>query len=213
MDLHYIDGSPFSRILRVLALEHDLPVRLHEITVFPPPPDLQALNPMWQVPVLVLRGEALFPTRIALDGLLDQIMGDHPDIARRVSRPGQTRADEQVLAVILTMGDALATHHYLDWAGFGPVGKNRLGFNPPERYMSRVLATLDWLEARLDGTAGFQPGHISVQDIALAVFILWTESRGPIAWRGRPRTEALVARLETRASFQATAPRPHSLLD
>ena len=44
MDLHYIDGSPFSRIIRVLALEHRLKVTPHEITEFPPPPDLQALN-------------------------------------------------------------------------------------------------------------------------------------------------------------------------
>ena len=76
--------------------------------------------------------------------------------------------------------------------------------------MVRVLTTLDWLEARLD-PAGFQPGCISVQDIALACLILWAESRGPIAWRGRPNTEALVARLEERDSFRATAPRPHAL--
>ncbi len=53
MELHYIDGSPFSRIVRVLALEHRLPVTTREITEFPPPPALQALNPMWQVPVLI----------------------------------------------------------------------------------------------------------------------------------------------------------------
>lgn len=213
MDLHYIDGSPFSRILRVLALEHRLPVAAHEITQFPPPPDLQVLNPMWQVPVLILRGEVLFPTRIALDGLLSQVTAPHPEVAATVSRPGQDRADEQVLAVILTMGDALAAHHYLDWAGFGPVGRNRLGFNPTERYMQRVLATLDWLEEKLTVAQGFQPGHISVQDIALAVFLLWTDSRGPIDWRGRPGIEALVARLQPRPSFQSTAPRPHKLLD
>ena len=151
MDLHHIDGYPFACTLRVLAQEHRVPVTLHEITAFPPPPDLQALIPMWQVPVLVLQGEALFPTRIALDGLPDQVRQDHPEVARRVSRPGSTRADELVLAVILTMGDALAAHRYLDWAGFGPSGRNRLGFSPPERHMQRGLATLDWLEARLPG--------------------------------------------------------------
>ena len=212
MELHYIDGSPFSRIVRVLALEHRLPVTTREITEFPPPPALQALNPMWQVPVLIDGDQVLFPTRIVIDALLDHVPALQPEVARSVSRPGNARGDEQILAVILTMGDALAAHHYLEWAGFGPLGKNRLGFSPPERHMERVAATLDWLEDRLGG-GGFLPGVISVQDIALACFILWTESRGPIPWRGRPRIEALVALLEPRPSFQATTPRPHVLID
>jgi hypothetical protein len=76
--------------------------------------------------------------------------------------------------------------------------------------MLRVYNTLDWLQARMD-TAGFQPGLISVQDIALSCFILWSESRGPIDWRGRPKIEALITRLESRLSFVATVPRPHQL--
>lgn len=127
-------------------------------------------------------------------------------------RPDHTRADEQGLAVILTMGDALAAHHDLDWAGIGQASRNRLGFSPRERHMQRVLAALDWLEARRPG-AGLQPGVISGQDIALAVFTWWSETRGPIAWRERSRIEALVARLEPRTSFAATIPQPHKLDD
>lgn len=212
MELFYIDGSPFARIVRILVQEHGIAVTTQEITEFPPPPKLQAINPMWQVPVLIDRGETLFPTRIVIDALLDHAAPGNPEIARLVARPGQTRADEQVLAVILSMGDALVAHHYLDWAGFGPTGKNTLGYAPAQRNMLRVLATLDWLEARLS-PQGFHPETISVQDIALAVFILWTESRGPIDWHGRPKIAALVARLDQRPSFVATAPRPHKLLD
>jgi glutathione S-transferase len=76
--------------------------------------------------------------------------------------------------------------------------------------MTRVLSALDWLEDRL-GADGIIPGPISVQDIALTCLVLWTESRGPIGWRDRPRIEALVARLGDRPSFKATAPRPHVL--
>jgi hypothetical protein len=43
-------------------------------------------------------------------------------------------------------------------------------------------------------------------DVAVACFILWSEVRGPIAWRGRPRLESLVAGLEPRPSFRSTAP-------
>ena len=208
MDLHYIDGSPFARILRVLIVEHALPVTLHEITTFPPP-DLMALNPMGHVPVLVRDGIARFPTGIAITALLQGI-ANSASVATAIARPAQALDDDQTLAVIFAMGDALVAHHYLDWAGFGPVSRNRLGFAPPERNMLRVTTTLDWLEARI-GADGFQPGIIAVQDIALACLLLWTESRGPIAWRGRPRIEALVAKLQSRPSFSATEPRPHNL--
>ena len=204
MDLHYIDGSPFARMARVLILEHGLPVALHEITEFPPPEAYLAINPLGQVPVLVENGTSHFPTRIVLEVLLSKARGPGA-VATAIGRPGRQIGDEQILAVILAMGDALAAHHYAEWAGIGPVGRNRLGFDPAARNMTRVLATLDWLEARI-GPEGFQPGVISVQDVALACLILWSESRGPIPWRDRPGIEAMVARLGQRPAFAATAP-------
>jgi glutathione S-transferase len=205
MNLHYIDGSPFARMARVLILEHGLPVTLEEVTDFPPSAAHLALNPLGQVPVLVTADAVLFPTRIILDELLARASAG--EVAAAVSREGRAREDEQVLAVILAMGDALVARQYAKWAGMAPIGRNRLGFDPVERNLARALATLDWLEARI-GPDGFHPGIVSVQDIALACLILWTESRGPVAWRGRPRIEALVARLERRPAFIATVPPP-----
>jgi hypothetical protein len=76
--------------------------------------------------------------------------------------------------------------------------------------MTRALRTLDWLANRMhDGC--FQSGIISVQDIALTCFIMWTESRGPIDWRGRPQIESLIGNLEGRTSFVTTTPRPLQL--
>jgi glutathione S-transferase len=208
MDLHYIDGSPFARMARVLILEHGLPVALHEITEFPPSAEHLALNPLGQVPVLVSDGESLFPTRIVIAAILSQARPGA--VAAAVCRPERMLQDEQLLAVILAMGDTMVARQYAHWAGIGPVGRNLLGFDPAARNLERVLATLDWLEARV-GETGFWPGVISVQDVALACLILWSESRGPIAWLGRPRIEALVARLESRPSFAATVPRPLGL--
>jgi len=207
MDLHYFDGSPFARIVRVLAREHAVDCKEIEITEFPAPDSFLALNPLGQVPVLVDRGRAYFPTRVVIDVLLSRVRPTGGVVASAVARPDHRVDDEQVLAVILAMGDALAAHHYSRWAGVGPIERDRLGFNPAERNMVRVYRTLDWLEARMDA-AGFLPGLISVQDIALSCFILWSESRGPIEWRGRPKIEALIKRLEDRPSFVKTVPRP-----
>lgn len=210
LELHYIDGSPFARIVRILAREHAVAMRETEMAEFPPLDSFLEINPLGQVPVLMAEGVAYFPTRIAVVALLTRLEQPSKDVAATIARPTTEAQDDQDFAVILAMGDALAAHHYAKWAGIGPVDCNQLGFDPAERNMTRALRTLDWLEKRMQ-VGGFQPGHISVQDIALAAFILWTESRGPIQWRGRPQIERLVGSLESRASFVATVPRPHRL--
>jgi glutathione S-transferase len=210
MELHYIDGSPFARIVRILAREHAVAMREIEISEFPPPERFLELNPLGQVPVLIAEGVSYFPTRIAIEALLARLLNPGKGIATAIARTSEQVKDEQDLAVILAMGDALAAHHYAGWAGIGPVNRNRLGFDPAQRNMVRALRTLDWLETRMQ-EGGFQPGHICVQDIALTAFILWTESRGAIAWRGRPKIERLVGSLEGRPSFVKTTPRPNPL--
>lgn len=210
LELHYIDGSPFARIARILIKEHDLDVKELEIHEFPPPKEFLTLNPMGQVPVLVDGDRAYFPTSIVVEALLSLAADDSAAVARSVTRKGHRLYDEQIMNVIYAMGDALVLHHYLEWAGVAPVGRNRLGFDPAERSLIRVYSTLDWLENRITPD-GFQSGVISVQDIGLACFIFWANSRGPIEWQGRPKIEALIERLEKRKSFLATAPRPHVL--
>ncbi len=210
MKLFFLDGSPFARIVRVLAREHAIDLLEIEIDEFPLPESFLDINPLGQVPVLTDGPEVHFPTRVVVDALLSRIVEANRDVAVTIARPCRRTEDEQNLAVILAMGDALAAHHYAKWAGIGPIEFNRLGFDPAERNMVRVLRTLDWLGARMEEGC-FQPGLISVQDIALTCFILWTETRGPIAWRGRPQIEMLVRKLEGRHSFLATAPRPHQL--
>jgi glutathione S-transferase len=210
MELHYIDGSPFARIIRVLAREHAVEMREIEITEFPPSDSFLAINPLGQVPALVDAGIVYFPTRIVIEALLSRLKAPHKGVATVIAQSASQAKDNQDLAVILAMGDALAAHHYAKWAGIGPVGNNQLGFDPAQRNLTRALRTLDWLEKRMQGGC-FQPGIISVQDIALACFILWTESRGPIYWQGRPQIESLIGNLEGRTSFVTTTPRPHRL--
>jgi glutathione S-transferase len=210
MELHYIDGSPFTRIVRVLAREHAVACTEIEIVEFPPPEGFLDLNPLGQVPVLVDHGRAYFPTRVVIDVLLSCVRDPGGMVATAAVRPAHRVEDEQLLAVILGMGDALVAHNYNRWAGVGPIERNQLGFDPTERHMVRVYRTLDWLEARMDA-GGFLPGLISVQDIALSCFILYSESRRPIEWRGRPNIAALIEKLEARPSFAATVPRPLQL--
>jgi glutathione S-transferase len=133
----------------------------------------------------------------------------HPSshLAPGVRRDQSCWQDDQTLAVLLAMGDALAALKYQDWAGLRPVARNLLGFDPADRNAERANRTLDWLEAEAT-PAGFIPGVLSVQDIALSTIVLWTEARGGFPWRGRPRLEAIVAACSARSSFTATTPQP-----
>jgi len=203
---HYVDGSPFSRMLRVMARELALPMEEREVVDFPPAPGFFDLNPLGQVPVLMVDGAPQFPTEMAMVAMTEAAASRQavPAPFRLSSYPLR---DRQLLAVILALGDQIAGVQYRVWAGLAPSGQDRLGFDMDERARERIAATLDWLESRAR-PEGVLEGGLSLPDIAIACLIFWTESRGPIPWRGRPKLEALLDRLATRPSFRATPPRP-----
>lgn len=207
MKLHYTPGSPFARIVRVIVRELDLDCDEVAIAGFPPAPAYFDINPLGQVPALETEDGVRFPTRIIIGYLLSLPARSDGALARSVRRSEKYWQDERTLDVLLAMGDALAAMKYQGWAGLAPVGKNLIGFDPASRHLERALVTLDWLES-LAAPAGFLPGVLSVQDIALSCFILWTEARGLIAWRGRPNLEAVVANCASRPSFIETTPQP-----
>lgn len=207
MKLHYAPGSPFARIIRVLLRELALNCREVEIKGFPPSGDYFAVNPLGQVPALETAEGVKFPTRIIIDFLMALPRRETLPLAPAVRRAEGCWQDDQMLAVLLAMGDALAVIKYQDWAGLRVTGENLIGFDPADRHAERVRRTLDWLEERAT-QSGFLPGVLSVQDVALASFVLWTEARGGFSWRGRPRLEAIVAGCAKRPSFAATQPQP-----
>lgn len=205
---HYLDGSPFARAVRVLARELNQPMTEVAIADFPMDPELFKLNPLGQVPVLSIDHKDYFPTEIALAALAESVAAENV-VAPALRLSGYDLRHRQILSVVLALGDQIVARQYRIWAGLGSAGDNRLGFDMNERALERISATLDWLERRIS-PQGFDPEGLSLPDIALACFIFWTESRGPISWRGRARIEAVVASLAQRASFLETAPRPYA---
>ena len=207
MKLHYTPGSPFARVIRVLLRELDIECEKAEVIGFPPSAAFFAVNPLGQVPAMHCDDGVRFPTRIIIDYVLLLPRGTQAaPFAEAVRRTAACR-DEQTLAVLLAMGDALAAIKYQHWAGLGAVGENLIGYDPAERHGDRVQRTLDWLEVRATPN-GFLPEVLSVQDVVLSCLILWSEARGSIAWRGRRKLEAIVARCAVRRSFGATEPQP-----
>ena len=207
MRLHFAPGSPFARIVRVLLRELGIDCGEVELADFPPPDRFFAVNPLGQVPALETADGTLFPTRLIIDHLIALPRVASSSVAPAIrSTPGRWQ-DEQVLAVLLLMGDALAAIKYQAWAGLQPSGENLIGYDPAERHAERVERTLDWLKERAT-PEGFLPGLFSVQDITLACLLLWTDVRGGFPWRGRPKIEAIVDHCNARPSFEATKPQP-----
>lgn len=193
-ELYFTDASPFARLCRILVIEWNLPVDLIEVS-HPLPAAYFENAPMGQVPLLSTIGEKIFPTLPIVEQLW--AMTEFPDAP--VFDPMEHR---QMLSAILAMGDALVVARNVEWAGLEPGSENRLGYDIVERNLARVQHTLDWIEERAEHHAG------SVCDYALACILLWSDSRGPIEWRNRPKIAQMVAALEVRPSLEQTHPRP-----
>ena len=193
--LTYTPGSPFARMARVLIREWGLAVEEVEVA-FPPPPEIFAVNPLGQVPVLTVGDDAVFPTFLILERLWS--MAGSPPAAYDAAR------DRQLLVTVLQAGDALVAAFYQRWSGLGPVGPNSIGYDPAERHLARVRATLAWLEPRSDAFGA----AVTLPATALACLLLWADARGGLGWPVPAGLCGRVRRLHGRESFQATQPPP-----
>ncbi len=189
--LTYFPGSPFARMCRVLIMELDLPVDLVEYE-FPPGPEMFEINPLGQVPALILDRGTIFPTFLILEELWD--IAGQP----KVYVPHR---DRQVLMTLLQMGDAYVAACYQEWCGLRPVAHNAIGYDLGQRHLQRVSATLDWL----NDTQRI-PDGLSLTGIALSCICLWADARNGLDWRSRSKLGAIVEQLATRESFRRTTP-------
>lgn len=185
--LFYTDGSPFARIARVLARHWNVQLAESELP-FPLPESHFKIAPLGQVPVMIEDGDAIFPTALIIE--------------RLAQVAGRDVGDKQTTATILAWCDTLVATFYQEWAGLRDGHPNKLGFDPAMRHLERTEPLLNWVAPRL------QPKRPGVPEITLACVLLWTDSRRPIPWRGRPVIEDMVARLNEWPSFQETAPKP-----
>ncbi len=189
--LTYFPGSPFARMCRVAAIELNLPIEMIECE-FPPGPEMFDINPLGQVPALILKDRTVFPTFLVMEELWT--MADRPALYI----PGR---DRQVLLTILQMADAHVAACYQEWCGLRPVAENAIGYDPGERNLERVAATLDWL----NDTRPIPPG-VSFTGIAVACICLWADARNGLDWRSHAQIKPVVQSLSERESFRLTVP-------
>ena len=205
--LRFTTGSPFARAVRIVLHEKGLDYdRIEEITTTSIEERLMD-GPTLQVPAFADGDIRLWDSGVIIDYLMAKYPngsaspGEQP-FADVVIRAGSEIQDKLLIATLQTLGSSITTVSQFQWSGI-KIGDNAY----LARNAERVEHILDWLEPRLDSEAeGFFPGAVSVQDVLLAVFIMFAEKRPiDIDWRSRnrPRIEALHDRLAARQSFTA----------
>ena len=208
MRLYYSAGSPFSRVVRIVALELNATCDLLEETQFPPR-QVQAVNPAMQVPTLVDGAYSIFGTKLIAEYLMTEYPRlDADDLfpfAAKPTRPSKHWRDAQVLIALEALLSALVARSYLIWSGVEHRPDAAIPLDLAQHELERVYRLLDWLEGEASPT-GFIPRVLSLQDIWLISAIAWTEARITIEWRGRPSLEEIVARHADRESVLTTTP-------
>jgi glutathione S-transferase len=204
MKLYFSNGSPFARKVRIVLAEKGL---AYEHNVFDGGlrPIDGDIGPTLSVPLLEDGDQRLWESDLIIDYLLQTypeakgaVVAGQPPLAPWLARPQSHWKDMTVLATIATMATSIVGIRLMQPEGVTVENSPYMG-----RQKTRIERCLDWLETQVTSD-GFAPGWFSVMDLAFACPVLFGEARGVLAWRGRPKLEAMVARIEARPSLKAT---------
>lgn len=204
MKLYFSEGSPFARKVRIVLAEKELAFESDVSNGLRSPG--AAATPTMAVPVLEDGALRLWESDLIIDYLLRTYPDAKPAVADSaqpplspwLARPDRHWQDMATLAMIATCASSMVNLRLMSVDGITPENSDYLA-----RQKTRFEKCLDWLEMNVTDE-GFAPGWFSIMDIAVICPLIFCETRGVAAWRGRPRLEALVARYQGRPSLLTT---------
>lgn len=200
MKLILTPTSPYARKVRILIRERGAESLVHECVLLPleDPPELRCLNPLGKVPVLIPEDdEPIFDSPLIVEYLDQHLPGDPLLPAQQAARFASLRW--QALADGIVDAALAATFERM-----------RQDAAPSEFWMDRwrkaVLFGLEAAEAK----AHALPSFPDVGAIAMVCALGYLDLRHhDLSWRQRsPHLATWFGRVESRASFIATAPPP-----
>jgi glutathione S-transferase len=204
--LFFTTGSPFARAVRIVLAEKGLPFEREETYTTPSVEERAKVTPTLQVPTLIDGDLKLWDSTVVIEYLMATYRNapapeGHKPFASDYARSDHLWRDKLVHASLQTFGSSIATVSQLQWSGIRHEDNSHAA-----RSAIRIQHLLDWFEGELvRAEDGFVPGVVAVQDVLLTCWCQFIERRPlRLTWKAehRPRIEALVARLETRPSFQ-----------
>ena len=202
--LLFTTGSPFSRIVRIVLDELGLDYEQREEITTPTSESRAQSTPTLQVPTFWDGDNHLWESGLIVEYLLanyDAPSGRNPPLAKALTRTEHHWHDRLVAASIHTLGTSATTIGQMKWGGTSIDDSDYLTV-----CSEQFPYLLGWLEKQISTLGeGFQPGLLSIQDIALGCHIGYIMNR-PIGVDTQlnefPRIESLLNRLNERESFK-----------
>ena len=202
--LLFTTGSPFARGVRVILDELGLDYERREEITTPTVEERASASPTLQVPTLWDGDTTLWESGLIADYLLSKYPerpDAHPPLVASIARTENEWADKLILATVQTLGTAATIISQMKWSGIAYTDNEFL-----TRSAERLPYLMKWLEDNLaNEQQGFIEGCVSVQDIFLTCHLGFIANR-PIGLDPElgkyPKVNAMVGRMEERASFQ-----------
>ena len=198
-------ASPYVRKVRVVMAEKKLDYRLELDDVWSADTQIAQINPLGQVPCLVLDdGEALFDSRVIVE-YLDTLS----PVGKLIPGVGRERAEVKTWEALAdgVLDAAVLVRLENTFDGRSPEQRSPAWL---ERQTDKVWAGLEFMSTGL-GKKQYCVGtgiHISLADLAVGCTLAWLDFRFPeLDWRSPyPNLDQLLQRLQERPSFVSTRP-------
>lgn len=191
--------SPYTRKVRVILIEKNLPFEFIEESAWTATTTVPRYNPLNKVPALVMDdGESIYDSAVICE-YLDAIGGGDLIPAGPAER-ARVRRDE-------ALGDGIADAGI---AAFLEKKRETARQDPAwiARQHDKVSAAIGAAAATLGSREYLGGGQPNLADIACACSLFWAEFRMPeLAWRKTyPNLGTWAERMESRPAFAATRP-------
>lgn len=195
--------SPYVRKVRVVLAEKKLDYQFVQDNAWEATTQVPQVNPLGQVPALVLDGkEALFDSRVIVE-YLDTLS----PVGKLIPPSGRERAEAKTWEALADglLDAAVLVRLERTWAGRSEAQRCEPWM---ARQLDKVTRSLDAMEQRLGGTPYCMNNHLGLADIAVGVALGWLDFRfSELDWRAhRPHLQALYDKLAARPSFADTVP-------
>jgi glutathione S-transferase len=203
--LLFTTGSPFSRIVRVVLDELGLDYERREEITTPTSEGRAKSTPTLQVPTFWDDDVHLWESGLIVEYLLANYKapqeGD-PPLARSLTRKESHWHDRLVASSVHTLGTSTTIIGQMKWGGTSIEDSDYLAV-----CAEQFPYLLNWLENQIPNEGeGFQPGWLSVQDIALGCHFGYILNR-PIGIDPKlenfPKVRNLLDCLNERESFRS----------
>ena len=201
--LLFTTGSPFSRIVRIVLDELGLDYERREEITTPTSESRAESTPTLQVPAFWDGDVHLWESALIVEYLLttyNATQDGNPPLAKSLTRKEFHWHDRLVASSIQTLGTSATIIGQMKWGGIAIEDSDFLTV-----CSEQFPYLLDWLEKQISTKeTGFQPGLLSVQDIALGCHLAYIMNR-PIGidpkLENYPKIQCMLDSLNERESF------------